>query len=220
MPTRGLREQKKIATAHDLAEAAFALAAERGFDAVTVDDIVERAGYSRRTFANYFDGKPEAVVAGYLEASGIRAALERPLPATVAQLVDATERLVLDVFSGAALGSTRAFAHMVRTHRVLAPYVAHALQDGHDPVRCAPIEGADPVDLAVFFAAVASAMAVLTEAVVTDEDVPPAPDLPLGPAVRAAVRGVHPEQTEEQRIARLVSQVFDRLRHGFVPPAD
>lgn len=52
---------KKEATAHALADAAFELALERGLDGFVVDDIVQRAGYSRRTFANHFSCKEEAV---------------------------------------------------------------------------------------------------------------------------------------------------------------
>lgn len=61
MNKSNLREIKKEATAHALAEAAFQLALERGMDGFVVEDIVQRAGYSRRTFANHFSCKEEAV---------------------------------------------------------------------------------------------------------------------------------------------------------------
>lgn len=61
MADRGLRDQKKIATRQALAEAAFNLAVERGVDGFVVEDIVTAAGYSRRTFANYFSCKEEAI---------------------------------------------------------------------------------------------------------------------------------------------------------------
>ena len=48
---QGLRDVKREATARALAQAAFDLAVERGLDGFTTDDIVSRAGYSRRTFA-------------------------------------------------------------------------------------------------------------------------------------------------------------------------
>lgn len=53
---------KKEATAHALAVAAFQLTLEKGLDGFVVDDIVKLAGYSRRTFANHFTCKEEAVV--------------------------------------------------------------------------------------------------------------------------------------------------------------
>ncbi|MER8091712.1 TetR family transcriptional regulator [Streptomyces sp. NPDC058316] len=44
-----------------LAEAAFALFLERGFEQTTVDDIVARAGVGRRSFFRYFPSKEDAV---------------------------------------------------------------------------------------------------------------------------------------------------------------
>lgn len=56
-----LRDIKREATANALADAAFELALERGLDGFVVEDVVQRAGYSRRTFANHFSCKEEAV---------------------------------------------------------------------------------------------------------------------------------------------------------------
>lgn len=61
MAESNLRDKKKIATRKALAEAAFALAVERGVDGFVVEDVVTKAGYSRRTFANYFSCKEEAI---------------------------------------------------------------------------------------------------------------------------------------------------------------
>lgn len=71
MNKQSLREIKKEATAHALAEAAFELACERGLDGFVVEDIVQRAGYSRRTFANHFSCKEEAVAMAAIPSSSI-----------------------------------------------------------------------------------------------------------------------------------------------------
>ncbi|REK74478.1 TetR/AcrR family transcriptional regulator [Paenibacillus paeoniae] len=59
----GLRHIKREATASALADAAFSLALEKGLDGFIVEEVVQQAGYSRRTFANYFSCKEEAVAA-------------------------------------------------------------------------------------------------------------------------------------------------------------
>jgi len=59
----GLRERKKDATRRALAEAALDLAVENGYPAVTISDITEAVGVSRRTFSNYFSSKAECVAA-------------------------------------------------------------------------------------------------------------------------------------------------------------
>jgi len=59
----GLRERKKASTRHALSEAAVRLCREHGYAEVTVADIADAAGVSRRTFSNYFAGKAECVAA-------------------------------------------------------------------------------------------------------------------------------------------------------------
>lgn len=63
MTATGLREQKKQRTAARLQRVALELFASRGFDAVTVDDIVAAAEVSKTTFYRYFDSK-DAVLLG------------------------------------------------------------------------------------------------------------------------------------------------------------
>ena len=61
MSNEGLRLKKKIATRQALAEVAFQLALECGVEGFVIEDVVKRAGYSRRTFANHYSCKEEAI---------------------------------------------------------------------------------------------------------------------------------------------------------------
>ncbi|MGP3977702.1 TetR family transcriptional regulator [Streptomyces sp. 8N114] len=81
-PELSLAQRKRQLVADELTEAALQLLALKGFDAVTVDEIVATAGVSKRTFFRYFASK-EDVVVQFLADMGtdVRAELaSRPVP--------------------------------------------------------------------------------------------------------------------------------------------
>ena len=77
-----LRERKKAATRQSLHEAALRLAVADGLDSVTVEDIADEVGVSRRTFSNYFANKEDAVLHADRERARTLLDLVRTRPAS------------------------------------------------------------------------------------------------------------------------------------------
>lgn len=121
---KNLRDYKKEATATALADAAFELAMEKGLDGFIVDDIVQRAGYSRRTFANHFACKEEAVVMAALsfsekqEAVDLIARLSENTPP-----VDVLYELMRIRLTRELLAKIRKLGELARQHPALRPYM-------------------------------------------------------------------------------------------------
>jgi len=61
-PDEGLRERKRRLTRHLISDAATAMFASRGFDAVKVSEIADRANVSMKTLYNYFPSKESMVL--------------------------------------------------------------------------------------------------------------------------------------------------------------
>jgi AcrR family transcriptional regulator len=76
-----LRTRKKAATRQSLHEAALRLAMAYGLDGVTVEDIADEAGVSRRTFSNYFANKEDAILHADRERTRRLLSLLRDRPA-------------------------------------------------------------------------------------------------------------------------------------------
>lgn len=123
MTDTGLREAKRRATAHSLAQTAFDLAVERGVDGFTIDEVAARAGYSRRTFANHFSCKEQAIASLAVERlkEGIDSMPPMPDDTPVLEWLVALARHQL---SGGMLPLLRRLRLLAEEHEGLEPYLA------------------------------------------------------------------------------------------------
>lgn len=88
-----------MAAREAMVEAAFALFDEQGYDATTVEQIVERAGVSRSTFFRAFGSKEEVIFPLHADLQArIEARLATGTAATMRPAVVEAARLVLDQY--------------------------------------------------------------------------------------------------------------------------
>ncbi|MEU6847197.1 TetR family transcriptional regulator [Streptomyces sp. NPDC046716] len=143
-----LAERKRQLVADELTEAALQLLAIRGFDAVTVDEIVDSAGVSKRTFFRYFRSK-EDVVVQFLAGMGddMRTALVgRPADETPSEALLHTVRVPVTTCAADSERALRVVRLILRTPALLARFLERqdrwrddlaaelARRTGRDPV--------------------------------------------------------------------------------------
>lgn len=120
----GLRERKKLALSHELAQAAFDLAIERGLDGFTIDDVTSRAGYARRTFANHYTCKEEAITALALEQLRAGVASMPPQPEGT-PLIGWMRALAKHQMSHGLFDLLVQLAALARRYSALEPYLSN-----------------------------------------------------------------------------------------------
>ncbi|RIW30704.1 TetR/AcrR family transcriptional regulator [Bacillus salacetis] len=133
MTEENLRLKKKKATRRELSEAAFQLAVERGIDNFVVEDIVNKAGYSRRTFANYFSCKEEAIASSLTIEDYQRKDEDRELDGL--SPLSTIELLIERSLTIEKLKRLKQLFSLSRSHPPLKLYVAGAIKEIQDDAR-------------------------------------------------------------------------------------
>ena len=96
----------------------------RGLDGFVIDDVAERAGYSRRTFANHYSCKEAAVASvAYASMEAATGALD-DVPDAV-PLLEATQTVLRLQLTTAALSRMREVMSLARAYPSLEPHVHH-----------------------------------------------------------------------------------------------
>ncbi|TQS41090.1 TetR family transcriptional regulator [Cryptosporangium phraense] len=105
----GLRELKKLQVRHDILSAASDLFAERGFEDVTVEEVAEAAGVSKKTVFNYFPAKEDLVFSRFDERENelIAAVRHRPAGTSVLDSFRASALAYCDQLADAGPGTQR-----------------------------------------------------------------------------------------------------------------
>lgn len=112
----GRRDLKKQQTRDALAAAAQRLAADRGLDQITVEEISAAAGVSPRTFFNYFPAKDDAVLSdSTIDAEDIHRRLAELLPKM--PVLQAIQRSLLMTIAAMEADRDRWFLRMAAVRR-------------------------------------------------------------------------------------------------------
>lgn len=203
-----LRETKRRATRRALAQAAFELAVERGVDGFTIDEVAARAGYSRRTFANHYAGKEEAIVA--VASSRVRDALETTADEDL-PLVDWLQSVARQQLSSGLLMTLRDLRALAESHPPLRPHLLEVQRRIRENARDAVLARVDGrVSRIYAHLLVGAAYGALT--CVLDGHIPVR--LPAT-ATPAAARPEADAEEDAMTLEEFVDLTFTHLREGF-----
>ncbi|MFC8831484.1 TetR family transcriptional regulator [Streptomyces sp. NPDC057137] len=129
-PEVSLAQRKRRLVSDELTGAALKLLAHKGFDAVTVDEIVATAGVSRRTFFRYFASKEDVVIQFLADmGTGMRAELAgRPAQEPPSVALRHTVRVPVDACAGHADQALRVVRLIMGTPSLLARFLERQAQ--------------------------------------------------------------------------------------------
>lgn len=194
----GRREQNKIQTRAAIAEAAYSLFALNGYDNVTVAQVADRAGVSRRTFFNYFASLDDALQHYICDLLDIAISVLDELPDEYT-LVDATELAIKNLADRAVLAPLAEL--YAQSHRSPSLQVnAHAswaiATESLSEKIAARLPEADPFALTVFsFTVIGAAKAAFTSWVPTLTDTI--------------------EEQDIQRLYSMLTSAMELVKNGF-----
>jgi AcrR family transcriptional regulator len=95
-----LTDRKRRRAKETIRQAALDLFNERGFDAVSVTDIAERAEVGRTTFFRYFGDKQEVLFSDPAEVTDVASAPAERIGSSMAAALAAARRLVVSYIEG------------------------------------------------------------------------------------------------------------------------
>lgn len=129
-PDVSLAQRKRQLVSDELTEAALNLLAQKGFDAVTVDEIAASAGMSKRTFFRYFASKEDVVVQFLAKMGvGMRAELAgRPAEECPSMALRHTVWASIDACAGDADRALRVVQLILGTPALLARFLERQAQ--------------------------------------------------------------------------------------------
>lgn len=200
MEEKGLREVKRQATAHALSRTAFELTRTRGLDGFTLEELAEQAGVSRRTFANYFSCKEEAVTALAIEQlrNGIETMPQLP---DETPLIDWVRALAKHQLSGGMLPLLRELRLLAVKYPALDPYLAKVhteiRREAQKAVSTRAGNGVSQLTLHLIIGAAYGALLTVIE------------------GTAATNQEIHSDDTGELNIDNFLNIVFAKLRSGF-----
>jgi len=139
-PAVGGRERKKAQTRVDLASAARRLTFEHGLEGLTIQQIVESADVSTRTFFNYFRCKEEAVVGVDPGLVSELAEVVRARPAGESPIVALTAALLERASGPEAAEGWVQRSELVRRHPALLPRHLTAMSEVEEALAVAVAE--------------------------------------------------------------------------------